>query len=271
MTGGRPGGPEFAALLDGASRLPDVVSLWAGALDLVHLDAPVRVVRPEPLDPLQRLLLRAVESAPAGLEDLDARLGLGRGPLFRWLGELCAAGLIRLDDRYAVTAAGSAALADGTAPRPATERRRFTFVVGGDGIPRFLGWTAPPAAPLPAPQADARWVAECVARPAVWKRQVGFPEDVLGADLPTDAPPAAAWRRLTVASGERPAVAVALTGDGGLSVHGADASPTARIDAGWEEIFPEVVSRPTEPRADVGRGWMLLGAGRLRRAERVAS
>jgi len=38
---------------------------------------------------------------------------------------------------------------------------------------------------------------------------------------------------------------------------------------GWDKIFPEVVDRRTEPRAEVGRGWVQIGGGRLRRAERT--
>jgi hypothetical protein len=249
--------------------------LWVGALDLVHLDAPVRVLRPEPLDPLHRLLLRAVVAAPAGLDDLDARLGLGRPSLFRWLDDLRAAGLVRLKDHYALTPAGAAALADGTAPRPTTERRRFTFVLGPDAVGHYLPWSAAPGSSVPAATADVRWLVECVDRPAAWKRRVGFPEDVVGVEAPTGAAGLAAWRRLTVAAGERPAVVLVLTDDAvprlfGFAAHAGDpdpATPALRLDGGWEEAFPELNAEPTGPRTEVGDGWVLIGDGRLRRAE----
>jgi hypothetical protein len=248
--------------------------LWVGTLDLVHLDAPVGVLRPEPLDPLHRLLLRAVEAAPAGLDDLDARLGLGRTPLFRWLDDLRAAGLVRLNDHYALTPAGAAALADGAAPRPTTERRRFTFVLGPDAVGHYLPWTAPPGSPVPAATADVRWLIECVDRPAAWKRRVGFPEDVAGVEAPTGAAGLAGWRRLTVAAGERPAVVLALADDPpqrlfGFAAHAGDpdpATPALRLDGGWEEAFPELDAEPAGPRTEVGDGWALIGDGRLRRA-----
>lgn len=255
--------------------------MWVGTLDLVHLDAPVRVLRSEPLDPLHRLLLRAVEvTAPSSLDRLDARLGLGRGPLSRWLEELRAAGLIQSNDHYALTPTGAAALADGTAARPVPERRRFTFVVNPDGSPHVLPWAAAPGPPVPAvaAAADARWLAECVAKPGAWKRRVGFPEDVAGVDAPAGGS-LPGWRRLAVAHGERPAVAVVLTDDTpprllAFAVGAGNPDPSApalRLDAGWEEAFPELAGEVSADaaRTEIGDGWVLVGDGRLRRAERA--
>jgi hypothetical protein len=273
MIGGRPasGTHETAALLNLVSRVPSLASVWVGTLDLVHLDAPVRVLRPEPLDPLHRLLLRAIAVAPAALDQLDARLALGRGPLFHWLSELLAVGLIRFNDHYALTPAGTTALADGVEPRLITERRRFTFVLGADGGAHFVPWMAAAKAPIPAPAADTRWLTECVVRPAAWKRRIGFPEDVAGIEKPSDGSGMAAWRRLAVATGEQPAVALVLTGDrpGRLLgfVGDSDLSvPLLHFDGGWEEAFPELLTDPTTPRTEIGDGWALLGDGRLRRA-----
>src|SRR5207302_4240905 len=141
-------------------------------------DAPVRVLHPEPLDPLHRLLLRAVEAAGAtDLKQLDARLGLGLAPLHRWLDELRAAGLVRANDHYALTPTGAAALESGTAQWPVTERRRFTFVLNQDSSPHFLPWSGGPSPVVSAltATADVRWLTDCIQRPATWKRRVGFP------------------------------------------------------------------------------------------------
>jgi hypothetical protein len=45
-------------------------------------------------------------------------------------------------------------------------------------------------------------------------------------------------------------------------------APALRLDAGWEEAFPELAANPAGQRIDVGGGWTLTGEGRLRRAER---
>jgi hypothetical protein len=273
MTAGRSAPDRsLAALLDVAARLPAAASLWAGTLDLIHFDAPVRVLRAEPLDPLHRLLLRAVgATAPAALDQLDARLGLGRPVLHRWLGELTGAGLIRSNDHYALTAAGTAALAGGTAARSVGERRRFTFVVNPDGTHHFLPWTAPPGPACPAPAADVGWLTECFNRPVAWKRRTGFSDDVIAVDRPAAAVGAAAWKRLTVVRGERPAVALALTADSSahlVAFAAGSAEPALRIDGGWEDAFPELTASPAAVRTEIDGGWVLMGDGRLRRASR---
>lgn len=247
-------------------------SLWVGTLDLVHVDAAVRVLRPEPLDPLHRILLRAVEAAPGPLDMLDLRLALGRAPLYRWLDTLCTAGLVRLTDHYSLTPTGSAALAAGVTPWPTTERRQFTFVLGPDGSAHFLPWTGVMTRPSSAAMADVRWVAECVTRPTAWKRRFGFPEEVAGVDPAAKATGAAAWRRLAVATGERPTVAVVVTADTpsrlfAFTAGAIDPSrPALRLDAGWEEPFPELTAEPAGPRTDAGDGWAVVGDGRLRKA-----
>jgi hypothetical protein len=235
------------------------------------------VARPQPLDPLHRLLLRAVEAtSPATLDRLDARLGLGRAPLFQWLHDLGDAGLLRAaGDAYALTAAGPEALAAGTYTRPGRERRRFTFVDVPGGTPHFLPWRRPAGAPGPVGAADVRLVAECVNRSADWKQTYGFPEDVLGVDTPDPALPAAeAWRRVVVVQTERVMVALAVVApEGGterlvgFAIVGDNLvvnEPALELGAGWEAPFPELAAAESRG-PDAAGGWQLVGEGRLRR------
>jgi hypothetical protein len=247
-------------------------SLWVGTLDLGHLDAPVRVRRLAPLDPLDRHLLAALPAAGATAAALEAKLRLGPA-LGRWLGELCAAGLVRRDgDRFVLTPHGGQALAAGAGTRLASERRRFSFVLPG---PHYVPWLVPPGPHDPALDvADARWVADSVARPAEWKRRVGFPEDVEAVELPAaDLRPAAAWGRVAVARSERVPVVLAVTESGAVAGFVPDAggrltvdAPAVRLAERWDEPFPELAAGASEPVEDVGDGWRLVGAGRLRRA-----
>jgi hypothetical protein len=256
-------------------------ALWVGHLDLTHLDALVRVARPQPLDPLHRLLLRAVETpSPTTLDQLDTRLGLGPAPLFQWLRDLDAAGLVRRAEAiYTLTAAGTEAIATGTYARPDRERRRFTFVDVPGGAPHFLLWRPRPGPAGPASGVDVRLLAECVDRPADWKRTYGFPTDVTGVEIADPTLPAAeAWRRVVVVRTERVPVALAVVGpaDGPERLVGfvvvndalAATEPAVELDAGWQAPFPELAADPA-PGPEASDGWRLVGEGRLRRAVEV--
>ncbi len=259
MTAGRPGDPDGRTLArwwDQISRLRPR-GLWAGPLDLTHLDAPVRTRQAAPLDPLRRLLLRAVEAAaPATLDRLDARLGLGRGPLFQWLRDLERAGLVQGDSgHYALTAAGTPALASGEAPRLTAERRRFTFATVPGGEPHFLPWRPPPGPAGPPTALTLSHLTTCIDRPAEWKRRYGFPEDIVAVERPDPSlPPAEAWRRIAVARTERVPVVLAVTaGDGperllGFTAGAGDLDPGAPalvLESGWSEPFPELAREPS--------------------------
>jgi hypothetical protein len=248
--------------------------LWVGTLELSHLDAAVRVSRAGPLDPFHRHLLAATLTMPAATPAaLDACLGMGP-PAGLWLDELRAADLVRFEgDRITVTPLGERALAAGTYPHPTTERRRFTFLVPG---PHYLPWLAPPGPHDPSVEVAAiDWIAECVTRPAEWKRRTGFPEDVEAVELPAaDLAPAAAWRRISVARSERVPVVVAVTAAGALDAFVPYAAgglhagaPALRMADSWREPFREIAAAEgSSAGEDVGDGWRLIGGGRLRRA-----
>jgi hypothetical protein len=253
----------------------EIRQLWVGTLDLRHLEVPVRVSRPQPLDPFHCHLLAAAITMPdVTPAALDARLRVGM-PLHRWLDEMRAADLVRLDgDRIVVTPRGERALSNATYPHPTSERRRFTFVVPG---PHYLPWLTPPGAHDPSlGVAELSWVADCIARPAEWQRRTGFPEDVEAVEtMAMDLPPAAAWRRVAVAQSERAPVVITVAASGTMHAFVPDAAgaihahaPALRMADGWREPFPELAADDESSSEDVGEGWRLVGRARLRRAVR---
>jgi hypothetical protein len=277
MTAGPPAdGPALSRWWDRLSPLRPR-DFWVGSLDLVHLEAPVQILQRRPIDPLHRLLLRAIEE-PADLQQLDDRLALGRSALHRWFEELCGAGLVRTGERYALTQAGLEALDAGINQQTIIERRRFTYVIERDGSAHYLPWLAPvgEAAPAIAAVADIGWLTACVARPTAWKQRMRFPEDVAGIEEQTSIPGAAAWKRLAVAYGEQPVVALVVTSESpsqlfGFTTRGEGPdlhAPAMRLDSSWEDAFPELAGELREARMVVG-DWSLVGEGRLRRVERV--
>jgi len=84
MTAGPPDGPALARWWDRVAPLRPQ-SIWVGTLDLVHYDAPLRVLRSEPLDPLHRLLLRRSRR-------LAPRTWRGSTPASASAGRRCTAG-----------------------------------------------------------------------------------------------------------------------------------------------------------------------------------
>jgi hypothetical protein len=154
------------------------------------------------------------------------------------------------------------------------ERRRFTFADVPGGPAHFQPWRPPPGPPGPAGAPDPRPLAECVARPAEWKRTYGFPADVAAVESPAPSlPPAEEWRRVVVVRGERVPVALAVVAPAGGPerlvgfVAGDDLAvdtPALELDAGWTVPFPELAQGPA-PDEPAGE-WRLVGEGRLRRA-----
>src|SRR5262245_10760983 len=96
--------------------------LWFGQLLFHHVEVLVEVDFPIAVDPLQRLLLRALASSTA-LPALDAQL------LSRLLGGLATDGLLCVGPHgWEPTDAGRAAMSAGMFTRRGTARRTFVFV-----------------------------------------------------------------------------------------------------------------------------------------------
>ena len=232
MSGGRSasGARETTALLNLASREP-ASSQFGSARSASSTRAPrphraVRAARP-----VAPVAAPAIADGPAALDRLDARLGLGRGPLYRWLSDLCVAGLVTANDHYALTLAGETALADGTEPRPITERRRFASCLESTGR---RGWCIVHGASTAAHGAGRRraLVGELHGPPIGMETPRRFPGR-RERDRDVAATTGwAAWQRLALATGERPVIAIAVTDEQPGRVTGFVAGSDVRF-SGW--------------------------------------
>jgi hypothetical protein len=158
--------------------------VWISHLLLHRVEALVRVANTVSLDSLQQAVLKAIalEGPHSGLE----RLHLDPPILTQLLGGLAREGLIRAKERagaWSLTEAGREALQRGEVARHGAERRAFYFV---DNLtlgspPRFLSLDHPPSVPcsgLVEWHFEARFLEECIRRPADWKRLHGFPPEI---------------------------------------------------------------------------------------------
>jgi hypothetical protein len=102
---------------------------------------------------------------------------------------------------------------------------------------------------------DVSVLAECLARPAAWKREHGFPEDVRGLAAPAEGESVrSAWARVLVdrpeqlmglavqPADEENVVGFAVPSSGGpLRVD----EPAFRLSSGWRDEWPELTAEPT--------------------------
>ncbi len=247
-------------------------SVWVGRLLLHHVEALVTTTRPEPLDRLSTLLLQTLDSGPPTLTELENRLALDRRFLTRLLVPLAVAGLVEQkgEASWLLTPAGRAASATRQFRQHGRERRAFHF---RDGQPaHFLRLVDPPCLPIVPPPGwsfDAALLQTCAERPDEWKRQHGFPSDVVGVvTTRTDDVRVAAWERVILDSAEELPVLLTLVlgGDNGIGEHllgfvvhprlGLTTEPVFSVGPGWREVFPEVeADQPPEAWRDSWRQW----------------
>jgi hypothetical protein len=235
--------------------------LWVAHLDFHRLEALVRTRQRRPLGRVDSLVLRALAHNVAfTLEGLDQKFGLGRQLLARVLRELEVNGLIRQDaaGRWSAAGGASEALAAGDFALVGQERRSFCFL-DDEAPPRFIdlhGGLSKPRAADAAPSVGGA-LAECLARPAEWKRRHHFPIDV--AELVVEA---AEWEQVIVVHPESLLTAIVVTsGDSrlvGFAVRPEDwklhvAEVAFTLEADWQETFPCL----SEPSAEEWlRSWL---------------
>jgi hypothetical protein len=210
-------------------------ALWVGHLFWHVVEAPVRAVRQEPLDPLYGWVLRAVaaeqRAPPASTPEpflgrLDRRLHLGLPLLRQVLRALATEGLVKPGslDRWQLSDLGSSALAHSAYPRVRQERRQFHFVAPGGGnqsaevAPHFLHVNGVAGTPWPEGEQagfDVKVLHSCIGQPGAWKEQHRFPEEVQEVVQATFGTPALGWEQVIVDRPERLPAALVLSGDEG--------------------------------------------------------
>jgi hypothetical protein len=240
-------------------------AFWVGHLFLHRVEALVETQRPGPLDSFSRLVLRALALTPdRTLAGVDAQLHLGPEVLHQVLGQLRGEGLTHneANTHWDLTPLGKSAVDTGTFPRTRQERRVFHFLDAPGPSLRFLALNARLTAPWSAAegwQFDPAVLEACLGRPAEWKRRFGFPEEVtrvLGA-----GGTAVDWRQVVLDRPEHLLAVFVLVSAGPGQAEGErllgfpvrqegwvlqTAEPALRLDAGWDEVFPEVAGGPAE-------------------------
>ncbi len=247
-----------------APRRPQ--ALWVGYLLFHHVEALVRVQRPQALDPFTLLVLQALSRASdRTVPGIDRLLHLGPRMLTRVLHGLAAERLAATEasGEWGPTALGQRILR-GEGPHANDERRVFHFL-GGTPRPQFVSLNHSAGVPASASGEepfDPSVLRACVRQSTDWKQKHGFPLDVEEVvSLETagnhhDPAAASSWQRVIVAHPERVLTVLILqTGDGdqrrleGFGVRSETweigPEPAFTIPVNGNETLAELTAEPT--------------------------
>jgi hypothetical protein len=247
-------------------------ALWVGHLLLHHVEALARLTQLASPDPLHRLVLKALALTPGEtLEQLDARLHLGRPLLGQVLRALQTEALAEAASGWSPTPLGRRALENGAYPRPVHQRRTFAFVEGerSDQPAQYLQVDSTDCLPWSAGEEwrfEVQRLHDCVARPDGWKKRRHFPLDVQQVEVepaPTAAGPAE-WQCVVLDRPERLAAVVVRTEDDRLLGFGVrqenwalqSTAAAFALDTDWQEVFPQLAeAQPLESWDQAWRAW----------------
>ncbi len=233
--------------------------LWVGYAYVHRIEAPVEVVRSQPVDPLVLLILQALDIAPA--DELDRWLCMPAAVLGGMLLAIQREGMIeRIDsNRWMITERGRTAMANRCVPIRSTERQHFSFMERLDnagnrsGPPIFL-----PIAECPrtnwlvddAHRFDAGALQACINEPSAWKDLRGFSREIerLGCDAGDGE-----WRHVIVDRPERVLLTLVTTADEllafGVKADGwqlNERTPALRLPLAVLSDFTDLVTEPAE-------------------------
>ncbi len=182
--------------------------IWVGYIYLHRIEAPVEVLREQPVDPLILLILQAINAAP--VNEFDRWLGLPPAVLANILQSMQRENLIARanDNCWAITERGKLAVDRQSVPVHSTERQVLPFVERLDqagqrvGPPLFLAIGNGPRADWIVDDAhsfDSGILQTCIKESNEWKAMTRFPTEIerFGIDAATD------WQRVIVDHPER--------------------------------------------------------------------
>ncbi len=242
--------------------------LWVGYVYVHRIEAPVEVLRSQPLDPLVLLTLQALDVVPAN--EIARWLGMPAPVLAGILQTIQRIGLIESSagDCVTITALGRTALADRSVPVRSVERQSFTFVERLDNAGRR---SAPPIYFPLAECARANWVVDemhrfdasmlqsCIHQPREWKDVCGFPHGVerLRCDGVENE-----WKQVIIDRPERVMLTL-MTTESELIVFGVkvdgwllnDRTPVLRLPLAALKIAPDLLREPSN--ADWRDAWRI--------------
>ncbi|MSU77547.1 MAG: hypothetical protein EXS16_05545 [Gemmataceae bacterium] len=193
--------------------------LWTGYAYIHRIEAPVEVVRSQPIDPFVLLILQALDVAPG--DEIDRWLGLPAPILAGILQGIQHDGLIDRADlnRWTISESGRMALKNCSVPIRLTERQRLPFIERLDNS----GNRAEPPIFLPIAECPhTNWLVDevhrfdpavlhaCVGQPCDWKEANGFPREI--ERLACDAVDAV-WQHVIVDRAERVMLTLLTTAD----------------------------------------------------------
>jgi hypothetical protein len=207
-------------------RQPQAV--WVGYGYVHRIEAPVNVLRAQPVEPFTHLMLQALaldRADSVGVAGLQKRLGLPAAVVQRVLIGMESAGFVARSDAigWRISALGADALRCQQYHRPAQERRVFPFLERLDssgqrlGPPRYLplGECVATAWQVDEPHRfDVAWLRTAIAQPREEAGASPFPADVQSLVNSTATEP---WQQVIVDRPERVLLLLVRANSGGAA------------------------------------------------------
>ncbi|MGE3803992.1 MAG: hypothetical protein AB7K24_04885 [Gemmataceae bacterium] len=227
---------------------------WLAHLRIVYLEVLVETDAFVPLGRFEQLMLAAFAGEPCNLEELDARLHLGRHLLSQILKRLATADLIAPVENggFALTPLGEAAQRQGQYAK--CSRRSFSLVERPGQAAHFLSLSDMSHEPGENAMFEPALLDACLRQSIEWKQRHGFPLDVksvIAGQAARCVPVVhAAWLPVFLTAPEdRSRLEGRVFKENGQLTR----SPAFKLDGAWPEVLPQLNRQTSDE--DARRGW----------------